>query len=297
MELFSSRFDGIQTEHEFVEICFQIADTMDKSHRVDPDFFVKKWESDGFRLQKDGENHRDFHERLDKVFQLAYPTANSCNELKLRFCRIFVQGLRDDKLFHHLKREYFNEIFHNGRMLFILEKIDEWIDNEDFVDSFERERSSNWAGINSIGDTGKFNTNSSMKKGNFSKNRTFSKNNAFSKKEIRGPRQGHEKALAAEIKRLTFGKNVDANGKIVVPFSQIPDSIKKRQGFDIRNFVSDLHEYRQIVEEARRAVQEDFSGDEKSSHNRNIFDNDPTVNCITDMVDDVYIDSEGSEYY
>ena len=93
LDHFQGRFDSINTEIEFISICHQICEVMDREHRIDSEFFVEQWENSDFRQQRSKELTIDYYERLKKTFELAFPTASTCNEMRLRFCRNFILGL------------------------------------------------------------------------------------------------------------------------------------------------------------------------------------------------------------
>ena len=261
LEKFSAKFQHVADEESFVSMCHTIADFFDKSNIQNATFFRKKWDSKNFARQRDTESPREFHDRIWEVFTLAHPVIFDQAEMRREFCKKWVKGLRNTKLYDHLKTKFLLKIKETAEIEFLVEKAEYWVDNQDFAEELDAERDSERSNVNMNHLSISNQHNNSQKFNNYNH-----RDHSYSKSNFRGKSNNNNQSFStnriqlnaeeqAQFVKLCYGKNYDKhNRKLITPLDEIPDFLKRQKGFDARNFIRDKDHLNSLKLKAKEIV-------------------------------------------
>ena len=126
MEKFSPKFEGVETEKQYVTMLHQIANEMDPRNRKDASHFQKQWSDASWKIQREGETEEELFSRLEECHEFAYPGISGEACLRLQLIQHFVSALSSEKLFRHLHKHFWTEIHETSDITAILEEIIIW---------------------------------------------------------------------------------------------------------------------------------------------------------------------------
>ena len=119
---FGPKIPFVSDEESFVAMCHNIADYFDKSNIQDASYFKREWDQRNYTRQRDAEQTREYYSRLWETYTLANPDIYDQAEMRREFCRVWVKGLKNSKLFYHLRKKYLSQIKDTAQIEFLVQK-------------------------------------------------------------------------------------------------------------------------------------------------------------------------------
>ena len=254
MKKFAHRFESVETESQYTNMIYEIANDLDPENRQDATNFQDQWYNQAWKAQLDGETEEDLFTRLEECHNLAFPNISGEACLRIKLIQDFISALRSKELFDYLHKHFFTEIYETSDILKILEGIREWHRKQKKIkmtlrarqDMYQsRETSKN---EKTVSDSTCNNISASNRNEESAPDET---RNSNYKGSIFIPDYG--KKLKNEIKRLSYNQNFNetTNDYIVKP-EDIPESHSNRPGFNPKNYVSCPTKYSEIISKAKR---------------------------------------------